>query len=413
MSAVVLDVQGVGKCYATYRSVCGRFLSWFGVKTATSHEFWAVRNVSFSLRAGEALALIGSNGAGKSTLLKLVTGTVRPSTGTIAITARISSILELGLGFNPEFTGRQNVHFAAGLMGFSRRQIEDLMPSIVEFAELGDFFDQTLRVYSSGMQARLAFSVATAVRPDVLIVDEVLSVGDSYFQHKSFDRIRQFKEQGTAILFVTHSMADVRVLCDRVILLDKGAILKDGSPDEVCDYYNALVAQRESATVECDQQRTDGGWLRTRSGTGQAVIAAMSLHDADSAETVAIARVGQPLRLRIAADVHCDIPQLTLGTMLRDRTGHVVWGSNTFHSGQSLSDVRAGQQIAFDLAFPCLLGPGSYSFSVALVSGDTHIENNFEWIDNALVFEVVNAGQDHFIGSCWLDGKYTVVPAKP
>lgn len=408
MSNVVLDVHNVGKCFATYRSNLSRYLRWFGLPVRPEQEYWAVRDVSFTLYAGEALALIGQNGAGKSTLLKLITGTIRTTTGNIAVNGRISAILELGLGFNPEFTGRQNVYQAGGLMGLSTRQIDEIIPVIEDFSELGEFFDQPLRVYSSGMQARLAFSVATAVRPDVLIVDEVLSVGDSYFQHKSFDKIRQFKEEGTSILFVTHSMGDVRALCDRVILLDKGKILEDGSPDEVVDYYNALIAEKENARVSVEQRRQKDGWLLTRSGNFQATVKNLVLLDEATQEPVETAKVGQRLVLKLTATINGDIPRLVLGYMLRDRTGHVVWGTNTWHTRQAINGLKIGDEVEFRLPFTCTLGPGSYSFSPALVSSDTHLENNYEWVDNALVFDVINTDKDFFIGTNWLDTVFQI-----
>jgi lipopolysaccharide transport system ATP-binding protein len=404
----VLSIAGLGKCYKTYRSLFGRLLSWCGLPAKVEKTHWAVHDISFSLRPGEALAIIGANGAGKSTLLKLITGTVQPSAGSIAAAARISAMLELGLGFNPEFTGRQNVYFAGGLMGLSTARLDQLMDGIIAFAELGPFFDQPLRVYSSGMQARLAFAVATAERPDLLIVDEVLSVGDSYFQHKSFDRIRSFKEQGTALLFVTHAMADVRALCDRVILLEAGRIVKDGPADEVTDYYNALVAQRDEERHKILQQRGEGGWLTTRSGSGEARLASLALLDAKTGAAVGTAQVGQALRLRAEVRVEQDIPHLVLGYMLRDRTGHLVWGSNSWHAGQRLDDLQRGSVVTFDLLFPCRLGPGSYGFAAALVGSDTHLEQNYEWIDNALVFDVVNNDQVEFIGSTWLDGRFEI-----
>jgi lipopolysaccharide transport system ATP-binding protein len=405
---ILLSVEAVGKCYRAYGSLFGRLMSWCGLPAAVREEHWAVNDISFSLRRGEALAVIGANGAGKSTLLKMITGTVQPSRGRIASNARISAMLELGLGFNPEFTGRQNVYFAGGLMGLSTRRLDALMDDIQAFAELGPYFDQPLRVYSSGMQARLAFAVATAERPDLLIVDEVLSVGDSYFQHKSFDRIRGFKEQGTALLFVTHNMKDVRALCERVILLEGGRVLKDGAADEVTDFYNALVAQRDNERQQVMQRRGEGGWLTTRSGTGEARLAKLTLLDADSGAAVATARVGQRLRLRAEVEVNADLPHLVLGLMLRDRTGHVVWGTNSWHTRQVLDDVRQGSRVRFDLVFPCDLGPGSYGVSPALVSTDTHLVDNYEWTDNALVFDVVNADKDYFIGSNWLDGRFEI-----
>lgn len=408
-SQVVLRLAGIGKCYATFRSNLQRFANWFGAAFAPAAEYWAVRDVSFELRAGEALALVGQNGAGKSTLLKLVTGTIRPTVGRIDLGGRVSAILELGLGFNPELTGRQNVFQAGGLLGFSSATIEGLLPEIQEFTEIGDFFDQPVRVYSSGMQARLAFALATAVRPDVLIVDEVLSVGDSYFQHKSFDRIRQFKAAGTAILLVTHGLGDVRALCDRAILLDRGRVLKDGQPDEVVDYYNAMIAEKESAKLTIEQRRQENGWLQTRSGTGEVVIESIDLLDSDTTAPVAMAFVGQKLEVRLIARVQSGVPRLVLGYMIRDRSGHVIWGTNTWHTKQIIEDLREGERVEFILKFDCDLGPGSYSISPSLVSSDTHLSDNFDWRDNALVFDVVNSGHDFFIGSTHLPAKFQIL----
>ena len=404
----VLDVQNVGKRYASYRSNLHRFATWFGANIQPTAQYWANKDISFSVQPGEALAFIGQNGAGKSTLLKMITGTVRPTAGTISLHGRISSILELGLGFNPEFTGRENVLHAGGLMGYSRDELLELMPLIEAFAEIGDFFDEPIRVYSSGMQARLAFALATARRPEILIVDEVLSVGDSYFQHKSFDKIRQFKEEGTSILLVTHSLGDVRALCDRVILLDKGRILKDGLPDEVVDYYNALIAERENANMVVEQKRKQNGWLQTRSGTFEVEIVTIKLLDSVTLEQVSSARLGQKLLLKLVAHCHRDIPRLVLGYMLRDRTGHIIWGTNTWHTKQLVADIKANEKIEYELLFTCTLGAGTYSFSPTLVSSDTHLENNFEWVDNALVFEVVNVDKPFFLGTSWLDAEFAV-----
>jgi len=408
VSAAVLSVVGLGKAFREYRSEWHRLLSWCGVQVAPRSEHWALRDVSFDVAAGSAVGIVGQNGAGKSTLLKLIAGTLRATRGDVHVAGRIAAILELGMGFNPEFTGRQNVAHAVGLMGFGAGELASAMPEIEAFAEIGPYFDQPTRTYSSGMQMRVAFAVATAFRPDVLIIDEALSVGDAYFQHKSFGRIRAFKGQGTALLFVTHGMADIRALCDRVILLDSGSVLRDGQPDEVVDYYNALIARKENERDAVEQSRGKDGWLRTRSGTGEAVLDELTLSDAHSGEAVRTARVGQRLVLTARARVHSSLPRLVLGYMLRDRLGHVVWGTNTWHTGQVQDDVSAGATVVFRLSFTCRLGPGSYSFSPALVSSDTHLANNYEWTDNALVFDVVNAEHTYFIGSNWLDATFDI-----
>jgi lipopolysaccharide transport system ATP-binding protein len=320
----------------------------------------------------------------------------------------VAAILELGMGFNPDLTGRENAFHAAGLMGYSQADIKRAMPDIEAFAEVGEYFDQPVRTYSSGMQMRVTFSVATAFRPDLLIVDEALSVGDNYFQHKSFDRIRQFKSEGVSIMFVTHSMMDIRTLCDRVILLDKGYVLKDGPPDEVVDYYNALITKKENARISLEQRREKDGWLLTKSGTGEARVKSLKLLDALSGSELAVAQVGQAVELQLEASIHANIPLLVLGFMIRDKHGHVVWGTNTAHTRQVQKDAKPGEIFVFKLPFTCTFGAGSYSVSPALCSADTHLGDNYEWVDNMLVFDVVNLEEDFFIGSNWLDAQFFI-----
>jgi lipopolysaccharide transport system ATP-binding protein len=326
----------------------------------------------------------------------------------VQLQGRVAAILELGMGFNPDLTGRQNAYHSAGLMGYSHADIERTMPEIEAFAEVGEYFDKATRTYSSGMQMRVAFSVATAFKPDLLIVDEALSVGDSYFQHKSFDRIRQFRDEGVSILFVTHSMGDIRTLCDRVILLDQGHVLKDGLPDEVVDYYNALIAAKENAKMTVEQRRNKDGWLLTKSGSGEAIVNSLLIVDAETGQELAFASVGQAVELKLEAIIQADIPKLVLGYMIRDKQGHVVWGTNTWHTHQIQENVKAGDTFIFKLPFTCTLGPGSYSVTSALSSSDTHLTENYEWVDNLLVFDVINVDGDFFIGSNWLDAQFLI-----
>lgn len=403
-----LKVDNVGKAYRVWKSEWLRAANWFGMPVKPREENWVLRNVSFSIAPGEAVGVIGQNGAGKSTLLKLITGTAQPTEGRVTRTGRVAAILELGMGFNPDLTGRQNAFHSSGLMGYSQEQIEAAMPEIEAFAEVGDYFDQPVRTYSSGMQVRVAFAVATAFTPDLLIVDEALSVGDSYFQHKSFDRMRRFRDQGTSIMLVSHSLGDVKALCDRAILLDKGQVLKDGQPDEVIDYYNALIAKKENETLSVEQRRQASGWVTTRSGTGQARVDSLRLLDAQSGQEVRLATVGQKLRLELEASISADLPNLVLGFMMRDKQGHVIWGSNTWHTRQVQQNVLSGERVVFHLDFTCTLGAGSYSVSPALVSTETHMVDNYEWVDNLLVFDVMNADQTTFIGSNWLDATFRV-----
>lgn len=263
----LMSVNNVGKAYRSYRSEWQRIARWFYMPVKASSEHWVLKHVSFNIEAGEAIGLVGQNGAGKSTLLKMITGTLQPTEGRVQVHGRIAAILELGMGFNAELTGRQNAYHAAGLMGFSTEQIDGVIADIEAFAEIGEYFDQAVRTYSSGMQMRVAFAVATAFRPEILIIDEALSVGDSYFQHKSFSRIKEFQKAGTTLLIVSHDRGAIQALCNRAILLDGGTVIKDGPPEEVMDYYNAIIAQKENATVEV--QTLQDGSVQTRSGSGK------------------------------------------------------------------------------------------------------------------------------------------------
>lgn len=403
-----LHVQGVGKVYRSWDSEWLRVASWIGLAARPTEEHWVLRDVSFSIGPGEAVGVIGHNGAGKSTLLKIITGTAQPNEGRVTRTGRVAAILELGMGFNNDLTGRQNAFHSAGLMGYGQAEIEAVMPGIEDFAEIGEYFDQPVRTYSSGMQVRVAFAVATAFKPDLLIVDEALSVGDSYFQHKSFDRMRRFREEGTSIMLVSHALGDVKSLCDRVILLDHGRVLKEGAPDVVVDYYNALIAEKEGVSQTIEQKRAKHGWVMTRSGTLEVVVDNIGFYEPDTGKSLGVIQVGSDVRLVLEADVKSDIERLVLGYIIRDKQGHVVWGTNTWHTGQVLSDLRGGDRVKFTLNFKCTLGPGSYSVSPALVSSDTHLENNYEWTDNMLVFDVVNFEHPVFIGTNWLHADFEI-----
>ena len=372
-----ITVAGLGKAYKQYPSRWSRLAEWLLPGCPAMHRtHWVLKDISFSVQPGEAVGIIGVNGAGKSTLLKLITGTTQPTVGHIQMTGRVAALLELGMGFHPDFTGRQNVRLSGQLLGLGADELERLMPDIDAFADIGDYMDQPVRVYSSGMQMRLAFSVATAVRPDVLIVDEALSVGDALFQQKSFERIRSFRAQGTTLLLVSHDKQAILGICDRALLLSAGTIAKNGKPREVLDYYNALLAQHQPQTIT--QTVQPDGSIQTVSGTGMASIAKAVLCDASNQPTELI-EVGQSLRLVVQAQVHQDLPELVLGFMIKDRLGQPVFGTNSHHCRKPLFELKAGQCVNFAFEFNADLGCGHYSIALALHTRDTHIENNYEW----------------------------------
>ncbi|VWB12549.1 ABC transporter ATP-binding protein [Burkholderia metallica] len=395
-----ITVTNLGKAYKQYPTRWSRLVEWMDPRRKQHHKLhWVLRDLNFSVRAGEAIGIIGINGAGKSTLLKMIVGTTQPTVGSVTMTGRVAALLELGMGFHPDFTGRQNVMMAGQLLGYSVDELTAMMPEIEAFAEIGEYIDQPVRVYSSGMQMRLAFSVATARRPDVLIVDEALSVGDAYFQHKSFDRIREFGRQGTTLLIVAHDKAAIQAICDRAILLNAGRLEMEGPPEAVMDYYNAMLADRENSEVR--QEKLDSGAVQTISGTGEALIDEVTLLD-QSGQPVEIIGVAQPVALRVKVKCVKAIPELVVGYMIKDRLGQTVFGTNTYHLKQVLVDLAEGQTVELHFEFLANIGVGSYSVAVALHTGDAHLANNYQWRDHALVFNVVNIKMDDFVGVAWL-----------
>ncbi|MNZ54262.1 Teichoic acids export ATP-binding protein TagH [compost metagenome] len=396
-----ITVRNLSKAYKQYPTRWSRLFEWLTPGQHPRHRLkWVLQDISFKVEPGEAVGIIGINGAGKSTLLKMITGTTQPTSGSVQMAGRVAALLELGMGFHPDFTGRQNAYMAGQLLGYTVDEITRLMPDIEAFAEIGEYIDQPVRVYSSGMQVRLAFSVATAIRPDILIIDEALSVGDTYFQHKSFERIREFRKQGTTLLIVSHDKGAIQSICDRAILLNAGKLAMEGEPEAVMDYYNALLADHQNQTVK--QETTADGKVQTISGTGEAMVTDIALLDANGLR-VEVVDVGEPVTLQIQVSTRANIERLVLGYGIKDRLGQVVYGTNTDLKKQVLSDVPADSSIRFDIAFPANLGPGTYSVQTALVSTDTHLVNNYEWRDLALLFNVVNINKPHFAGVAWLD----------
>lgn len=396
-----VQVVNVGKAYKTYPSQWARLAEWVIPNSKPRHTLkWVLKDINFSLQPGEALGIVGMNGAGKSTLLKILTGTTKATTGNLSTTGRVAALLELGMGFHPDFSGRQNVYMAGQLLGLSMEELNSLMPAIEAFAEIGEYMDQPLRTYSSGMQMRLAFSVATARRPDVLIVDEALSVGDSYFQHKSFDRIRQFRMEGTTLLIVSHDSQSIQSVCDRAILLNKGEIIMEGRPEIVMDYYCAVMAETEQNTIR--QERLENGRVRTISGTAEATINSVFLRDTQD-NAIEVIEVGSHITLEVKVDINVDITRLVLGFMIKDRMGQIVYGINTHRLNRELVDLKAGEKVTYRYSFAANMGKGNYSIGLSLSRFDSHLDKNYEWRDLALVFHIINSTQPDFIGTTWLD----------
>lgn len=397
---MILSVQNICKTYLDYESNFKRFASWFSKNKEEKNVKTVLKDVSFDVGAGEVVGLIGQNGAGKSTLLKIISHTLKPSSGRVTSSAKISSILELGMGFHGDLTGRQNAYQSCSLMGYSKEQIDEIITYIEDFAEIGEYFDYPVRIYSSGMQMRLAFSVVTANRPDILIIDEALSVGDVYFQHKSFDKIKEFKSLGTTLIIVSHDSGAIKSICDRVILLEKGQILKDGEPEAVLDYYNALISKKQD--VQISQVALENGKIATISGNKKACIKNVEILDA-AGKKIQNLEVGKKIKLKVTVQANENLPSLVLGYQIKNRFSQVVYGTNTYHLKQALKNLKKGEEYDFSFEFDANLGVGSFSVTLALHDNDNHLQNNYEWRDNAIIFNVVNFSKPDFVGLAYLE----------
>ena len=390
-------VSNVSKGYRRYARPWHRLVEWLsGGRVAWHEDYWALREISFTVAPGESVAIVGLNGAGKSTLLKILTGTTQPTHGNVRVEGRTSALLELGMGFHPDFSGRQNVMVAGQLIGLSVPEVAALMPDIEAFAEIGEYINQPVRTYSTGMVVRLAFSVATAARPAILIVDETLSVGDAYFSHKCIRRIQEFRKAGTTILFVSHDPTAVKTLCGRALLLDAGRLIQDGPPDLVLDYYNALIAKREAnqAILQAEAER---GRTTVRSGTFEAQIVRVELLDADGRPSRAFS-VGDWARIFARIEFTSTVQAPTIGILIRDRIGNDVFGTNTFHVAPIPTTYVPGDALTAEFDVQLNVGVGAYTVTVAVHSDATHLVNNYDWWDKVIGFEIVAGPGPRFIG---------------
>lgn len=369
-------------------------------------EFTALQDISFEIKKGETIGIIGRNGSGKSTLLQLICGILKPTSGTVQVNGRISALLELGAGFNPEFTGRENVFFQGAVMGLTREEVNARFDDIVAFADIGDFIDQPVRIYSSGMFVRLAFAVAVSVEPDILVVDEALSVGDAVFQHKSRKQIQKLIDAGTCLLLVSHDKNMITSTCSRAILLEKGQSIMDSLPSTLFDYYYALLTAKENEQIL--QNRLDSGRTQVMSGTGEARVECVRLLDQHGKEQ-GILEVGTLVTLEFLVRAYQPIPKLALAFAIRDRLGQTIYSTTTNNFGKSPLNVLAGAKYTFRFQFHASMGTGCYSVSTFLVSTNDRFTDNFDTRELAYFFELQNALHPLFAGSVWLNPELDIL----
>lgn len=350
----------------------------------------ALDGISFEVGKGEVLGVLGRNGAGKSTLLKLMTGVLMPDAGHIHIDGRVTGLLELGTGFNPELSGADNITANALMLGMTHAEIDARRDAIIDFCELGEYIHEPLRTYSSGMVMRLGFSIAIHADPACFLVDEALSVGDGYFQQKCIKRIRQFKEDGGAILFVSHDLNAVKILCDRALVLEDGHITYEGEPEDAVNLYNRIMA-RQSDEREGKQQ---GAY-----GTREVIVAQASALGQRSHSTTLSS--GETLELALTLQAQQALKDVALGIMIRDRFGQDVFGINTYQQQNTFS-LAAGEYREVRLTIEANIAPGKYTITLALHSGEHHLDDCYWWHDSALQFEVAGYLDSKFSGMCRL-----------
>lgn len=417
-SEVVIRAANLGKVYHIYRKPADRLkqMLWRGKKKYYD-EYWALREVSLEVHRGETIGIVGRNGSGKSTLLQLVCGTLTPSSGEISVRGRIAALLELGAGFNPEFTGRENVYLAASVLGLTEKEIAERFDLIAEFAAIGDFIDQPVKIYSSGMYARLAFAVAAHVDADILIVDEILSVGDAAFTQRCMRFINEFKKRGT-IFFVSHDSGAILNLCDRVLWLESGMAREVGTAKTVCHNYLASINQEKEPTstfsiggsrkeppapveqidhreklfresslknvVELFDFDPDAPWFGHR---GMSILEVTML-GSDGEELRSLIG-GEDITLRVSARAEKRIVHPIIGFYIKDRLGQQLFGDNTYLTYRDEDFiVEAGELIVADFRFQMpFLPTGDFSVTVAVAEGtqENHIQHH--WIDDALFFK--------------------------
>ncbi len=394
----VLRVENVAKQYRTYARPGDRLKESLTRGRMRRHkEFWALQEVSFEIGQGVTVGIVGPNGCGKSTLLQIISGTLEPTQGSVWHHGRIAALLELGAGFDPEFTGVENVYMNASLLGLTRRATDALFPQIERFAEIGQFIYQPVKTYSSGMYVRLAFAIASSVEPDILVIDEALAVGDAVFQHRCLRRIKDLQESGATVLFVSHDLGAVRALCSRAILLNDGRIAADGRPVDVLNHYQKIIMARERAFLADsaaaagepatpDDESSEPLSYTYRHGDGSAEILAADLADA-AERRVETVETGEPLTMRILARINTDLDDPIVGFLIRNRHGISAYGTNTKEQQIEFGAVRRGDLLEVIFSSNCWLGVDDYSITCAV-----HNRNGeaFDWIDGARFFRVAS-----------------------
>ncbi len=378
-------VQSVSKVYRLYNRPSDRIREILPIVGRKQHrDFWALRDVNLSVGKGETLGVVGPNGSGKSTLLQVVCGIVQPTSGRVSTEGRIAALLELGAGFNPEFTGRENVFLNGEIMGLSRAEIENVFPEIAAFAGIGEFMGRPVKEYSSGMYVRLAFSTAIHVDPDILIVDEALAVGDAVFSNRCIKKFEELKARNVTVLFVSHDLGLVKQLADRAILMVDGKIRAEGKPSDVVNRYVGLVLERQKANGGDGEEVRSTGSFRHGDGASRILDVELRNSAGQRAETL---QAGETAAVRTRVRINRPADDLVVGVLVRNRLGIDVYGTNSRIEGVRLGPFEAGETAEVEFVFDCHFTRQDYTLTVATQHWDGTSQ---DWLDDVLSFTVVD-----------------------
>lgn len=386
---VVVRASGLSKVYRLYDKPIHRFVDLVLPGRGRYQEFWALQDVDLELHGQSTIGIIGENGAGKSTLLKLLSGITHPTRGEVEVNGRLTSLIELGAGFHPDFSGRENIGLSCSILGLGDDEIREREQRIVEFSELGAFIDRPVKTYSSGMHVRLGFSVATCVEPDILLIDEALSVGDEYFKGKCMNRLNEFREAGGTVVFVSHDMSAVKTLCQYVIYLDNGRIAEQGPPEKVADEYLRRAHARGKKNLDAAHQDSAA---YPRWGSGEMLVEGVELVGESGEPTVAF-ETGEPFTARLRWKAYATVADPVFGLGLYRADGTYINGSNHLWQDEPLviGEVRAGEEGVVEMSLgPLPLLPGRYYVTAFLYDHSRPSPTPVDHREHALAFQVLD-----------------------
>lgn len=388
----MISVQNVSKVYHLYHHPFYRVLSALGVSRSRKAEFWALRDINLRVERGQVFALLGPNGSGKSTLLQIISGILQPTTGRVLCSGRVAALLELGAGFNPEFSGRENVYLNGEIMGLSREELDDAFPRIESFAEIGQFIDRPVKEYSSGMYVRLAFSTAIHVDPEVLIVDEALAVGDAIFASRCVQKFEELRRKNVTVLLVSHDLGLIKRLADRAAFMLEGRVVMQGAPKDAVNQYVGFVLDRENAgkrpSIGRGEDSISAGSVSNktsfRHGDGASRVTDVQILNSSGGVCHAF-RPGDSIVLRIRAAFLKAVTNPVVGILIRNRIGMDIFGTNTRLERVEMGDFEAGEEIEIEFELDCLLSRQEYTLTVAVQHWNGLSQ---DWLDDVLDFRV-------------------------